>query len=141
MPLEWCWKMAVEINLRWAPFLAALEREIRRFLKVIVQTIFTPLINALLYLLIFGVSLGQNIKAPGGGSYLLFIIPGLVMMGCLNNAFANSSSSIITAKFGGDLEDFRISPISHLQIVWAMSIGGVIRGFVVGILILATGAI
>lgn len=131
----------MELELRWTPFLAALEREVRRFLRVIVQTIFTPLVNAVLYLLIFGLSVGQYIKTESGISYLVFLIPGLVMMGCLNNAFANSSSSVITAKFGGDLEDFRISPISHSQIVWAMSIGGVIRGFVVAVLTLATGMI
>lgn len=131
----------MEFDLRWTPFLAALEREIRRFLRVIVQTIFTPLVNSLLYLLIFGVSLGQHIQPHGGVTYLVFLIPGLVMMGCLNNAFANSSSSIITAKFGGDLEDFRISPILHSQIVWAMSIGGVIRGFTVAFLTLLTGMV
>lgn len=126
-------------DLRWSPFVTVLEREIRRFFKVIIQTVFTPLINSLLYLLIFGVSLGQHIQIGNGVSYLAFLIPGLVMMGCLNNAFQNSSSSIITAKFGGDLEDFRVSPLSHSQIVWAMSLGGVFRGILVALLTYAVG--
>lgn len=128
-------------DLRWAPFLTVLEREIRRFLKVIVQTLLTPLINSILYLLIFGVSLGHHIDVGHQVSYLSFLIPGLIMMGCLNNAFQNTSSSIITAKFGGDLEDFRVSPLTHSQIVWAMSIGGVIRGLTVGLLTFFTGAV
>ncbi len=131
----------MKVDLVWDPFLTVLEREIRRFLKVIVQTILTPLVNAVLYLLIFGLSLGGSIKMEGGFSYLAFLIPGLVMMGCLNNAFQNSSSSVITAKFGGDLEDFRVSILSHPQIVWAMSVGGLIRGFFVGLITFITGAI
>jgi ABC-2 type transport system permease protein len=131
----------VKVDLIWTPFLTVLEREVRRFLKVIVQTVFIPLVNAILYLLIFGVSLGGSIKMSGGHSYLAFLIPGLVMMGCLNNAFQNSSSSVITAKFGGDLEDFRVSALSHLQIVWAMSIGGLIRGFFVSLVTYLTGGV
>jgi ABC-2 type transport system permease protein len=131
----------MKVDLHWAPFVTVLEREVRRFLKVIVQTILTPLITTSLYLLIFGVSLGSHIQLSSGVSYLAFLIPGLVMMGCLNNAFQNSSSSIITAKFGGDLEDFRVAPLSHAQIVWALSIGGLIRGFAVGLLTFALGAI
>ncbi len=57
---------------------------------------------------------------------------GLVMMGCLNNAFQNSSSSIVSAKFSGDLEDLRVSPLSEQQMIWALSIGGLVRGVMVG---------
>lgn len=131
----------MKTDLVWTPFLTVLEREIRRFLKVVVQTVLTPLVNAVLYLLIFGLSLGGAIQMASGHSYLAFLIPGLVMMGCLNNAFQNSSSSVITAKFGGDLEDFRVSALSSTQIVWAMSIGGLIRGFAVGLVTFITGAI
>lgn len=129
------------VDLRWAPFLTVLEREIRRFMKVMVQTLLTPMINAVLYLMIFGVSLGNHIDVGHQVSYLAFLIPGLVMMGCLNNSFQNSSSSIITAKFGGDLEDFRVSPLTHSQIVWAMSIGGIIRGLAVGLMTYLVGAV
>ncbi|MGE0527100.1 MAG: ABC transporter permease, partial [Bdellovibrionales bacterium] len=64
--------------------------------------------------------------------YLSFLIPGLVMMGCLNNAFQNSSSSIITSKFSGDLEDLKVAPFSANQIIWAMSLAAVLRGLIVG---------
>src|SRR3954466_13347854 len=82
-------------DLRWTPFLTLLHREIQRFLKVVVQTVVTPFVSSTLYLMIFGVSLGRQIVFQDGQPYLAFLIPGLIMMGCLNNAFQNSSSSII----------------------------------------------
>ena len=113
-------------------FLTLLHREVARFLKVIVQTVVTPLISSFLYLLIFGVSLGQMIQETGGHPYLAFLVPGLVMMGLMNNAFQNSSSSIVTAKFTGELEDLRILPLSTETILWAMGLAAVVRGFIVG---------
>lgn len=114
------------------PFVALLHREISRFAKVIVQTIFTPVITSSLYLLIFGLSLGAAIPKIQGSSYLVFLIPGLVMMGCLNNAFQNSSSSIVAAKFSGDLQDLKVTPLSVHHILWAMGLGGLARGVLVG---------
>lgn len=128
-------------EIRWTPFWVLLDREIKRFGKVLVQTIITPLINSSLYLLIFGVSLGQSISLASGVSYLAFLIPGLVMMGCLNNAFQNSSSSIVSSRFGGDLEDYRVSALSHQQIIWALAFGGLIRGLVVGSITFLVGQI
>ena len=76
-------------------------REYRRIVRVIKQTVFTPLINTGLYLMIFGVSLGESITMDTGFSYLVFLIPGLVMMGALNNSFQNTSSSVTNSKFHG----------------------------------------
>jgi ABC-2 type transport system permease protein len=128
-----------KVDLHFQPFLSLLKKEIKRFLKVSVQTVLTPLVNSCLYLLIFGVSLGAYITAPGGISYLEFLIPGLIMMGCLNNAFQNSSSSIIVAKFSGDLEDLKVAPVSHLQIILAVAIGGLFRGILVGFITYLVG--
>lgn len=125
-------KQATVTDLHWTPFAALFRREVHRFLKVIVQTVLTPFINSSLYLLIFGVSLGRSIKMDNGMNYLAFLIPGLVMMGCLNNSFQNSSSSVVTARFGGDLEDFKASALSNQQMIWAFSLGGLLRGFIVG---------
>ncbi|MCM2282028.1 MAG: ABC transporter permease [Bdellovibrionaceae bacterium] len=113
----------------------------KRFMKVIFQTIVSPLITATLYLLIFGVSLGGTIRLPSGDSYLAFLIPGLVMMSVLNNAFQNSSSSIVSGKFSGDLEDLRVVPLGKHQILWAMSIGGLTRGLIVGLITYVVGQI
>lgn len=126
-------------ELRWTPFLSLLRREVDRFAKVLVQTVITPFINSSLYLLIFGVSLGRSIETGQSFNYLAFLIPGLVMMGCLNNAFQNSSSSVVTAKIGGDLEDFKVSALSDQQMIWAFSLGGLLRGFIVGFITFAVG--
>ncbi len=115
-------------SLTWIPFWVLFKREVHRFLKVIFQTVVTPLITASLYLLIFGLSLNIEVENV---SYLAFLIPGLMMMGCLNNSFQNVSSSIVSSKFSGELEDYKVSVLSHQQIIWAMSFGGVIRGLVV----------
>jgi ABC-2 type transport system permease protein len=128
-------------ELALTPFYSLLRKEVKRFLKVSIQTVLTPLVSSLLYLLIFGVSLGAYIQMKNGVTYLEFLIPGLVMMGCLNNAFQNSSSSIIVAKFGGDLEDLKVAPISYLQIISAVAIGGLVRGTLVGTVTFIVGSV
>ena len=133
--------MKGQADLFLGPFYSLLRKEVMRFLKVSMQTILTPMVSSLLYLLIFGVSLGAYIQMKGGISYLEFLIPGLVMMGCLNNAFQNSSSSIIIAKFSGDLEDLKVAPISYTQIILAVALGGLVRGVVVGTITYVVGAI
>ncbi len=94
-----------------------------------------------LYLLIFGVSVGQFIPVASGTPYLLFLVPGLIMMGVLNNAFQNSSGSIMVSKFHGDLEDLRTTPLTTQQVVWAMSVASMVRGLIVGLVITLTGQI
>ena len=124
---------------RWDSFFTLYLREMKRFMKVIFQTVFTPLINSVLYLLIFGVSLGKNITLSHGVSYLSFLIPGLVMMGVLNNAFQNSSSSITSGRFSGDLEDLKVVPLTPVMILWALAIGGLSRGLIVGLVTFCVG--
>ncbi|MBC7420674.1 MAG: ABC transporter permease [Bdellovibrio sp.] len=122
-------------------FFTLLRREIKRFLKVAIQTVVSPIVSSALYLLVFGVSLGGSVSLNNGVPYLTFLIPGLMVMGLINNAFQNSSSSIVTSKFSGDLEDIRVAPIPHYYIVWAMGFGGVFRGSVVAIVTGIVGAI
>lgn len=131
--------MNKELLLR--PFISLLHREVMRFFKVSAQTLLTPMINSSLYLLIFGVSLGASIQIDSEFSYLAFLIPGLVMMACLNNSFQNSSSSIVGSKFGGDLEDFKAAPMGVQHLIWAYSIGGLLRGLIVGLITLVIGEI
>lgn len=129
----------IKNELNWAPFISLLKKELKRFWRVIGQTIFIPLINSTLYMMIFGVSLGNIITVEGHRSYLAFLIPGIVMMGILNNAFQNSSSSIGTSRFHGDLEDLRVVPLSPLQIDIAYMLGGLVRGILVGIVTFTVG--
>lgn len=130
-------------------FLALLRREVKRFMKVIIQTLVTPLVSSFLYLLVFGVSLGSNVQISTRGAssgqtlttYLSFLIPGLMMMGLMNNAFQNSSSSIVSAKFAGDLEDLRVAPLTNNKIIWALSIASLVRGAIVAIITFFVGTI
>jgi len=124
-----------------AGFITLFTREIKRFMKVMVQTVVTPFVSSFLYLLVFGVSLGSQVQVHGGVPYLAFLIPGLMMMGLMNNAFQNSSSSIVSSKFSGDLEDIRVAPITNQQIIWAMSLGGVVRGGLVALVTYVVGAL
>lgn len=126
-------------ELIWTPFLVLLSREIKRFLKVLAQTICIPAINSFIYLLIFGVSLGKNIQVLSGISYLEFLIPGLIMMGCMNNSYQNGSSSLLGMKFGGEIIDIKASPLTVQHIIWAMSLGGLCRGLCVGLVVLLSG--
>lgn len=120
------------MELQITPFVSLFHREISRFVKVAVQTVITPFVSSALYLMIFGVSLGKSIVLKDQLPYLSFLIPGLVMMSCLNNAFQNSSSSIISSKFSGDLEDLKVAPLSGTQIILALSLAAMIRGLIVG---------
>ena len=113
-------------------------------MKVLVQTVLTPLISSALYLLIFGVSLGNQIQMEGhvaGQKYLGFLIPGLMMMGLMNNAFQNSSSSLVSSKFTGDIEDLGIVPLTRNHIIWAMSLASVVRGILVAAMTLVAGEV
>ena len=127
----------MSLELTFIPFIALFYRELRRFMKVMFQTVLTPLMTSSLYLLIFGLSLG--IQVSNEHSYLAFLIPGLVMMGCLNNAFQNASSSVVSSKFSGELEDYRVAPLSYHQFVWALAFGGVVRGILVAMVTFLVG--
>lgn len=126
-------------DLRFTPFLTLFRKELLRFWRVIGQTVWVPLINSALYLLIFGLGLGEQLPAQNGVSYLVFLIPGLVMMGVLNNAFQNSSSSIAVSKFYGDLEDLRRVPLRAIDLALAFGLGAICRGLVVGLVTFLVG--
>ena len=126
-------------NLTWTPFLFFLLRDIRRFYKVRVQTILIPLINHSLYLVIFGVSLGKSIRISDEFSYLEFIIPGLICMGTMNNAFQNGSSSIFVMKITGEIIDLRTTALSKMQVVWGVTLSGLLRGLIIATMTLCLG--
>ncbi|MGK5091076.1 ABC transporter permease [Deltaproteobacteria bacterium TL4] len=114
-------------------------KECQRFMKVAGQTLVSPLISSSLYLMIFGVNLSDKISLQNGVNYLEFIIPGLMGMGVLNNAFQNATSSITISKFHGDLQDLKVAPLSPSQIVWAYALAACVRGIVVGLAIAGVG--
>jgi len=112
-------------------------KEMLRFWKVSVQTVAAPVLTAVLYLVIFGHVLENRVEAFPGVGYTSFLIPGLVMMSVLQNAFANSSSSLVQSKLTGNIVFVLLAPISYLEFFGAYVLASVIRGLVVGLGVLA----
>ncbi len=118
------------------PFKTLLRREVHRFLKLFSQTIIPPAITALLFILIFGYSIGSRITSIDGVSYMEYIIPGLLMMGVITSAYAHTSTSLFLMKFQGNIQEILITPMSYMEVVLAMNLGGIVRGLIVGSMIL-----
>ena len=116
---------------------ALFHKEVRRFWKVSFQTVAAPIVTAVLYLLIFGHVLEGRVAVFDGVGYTSFLIPGLVMMSVLQNAFANSSSSLIQSKIGGNLVFLLVTPLSHWAWFIAYVGAAMVRGMVVGAVLLA----
>jgi ABC-2 type transport system permease protein len=114
---------------------ALFAKEVRRFLKVTVQTVLTPVVTALLFLLVFGQALEAHVEVYPGVSYSAFLIPGLMMMSIIQNAFANSSSSLIQSKMIGNLVFVLLSPISSLEFFIAFTAAAIVRGVLVALAI------
>jgi ABC-2 type transport system permease protein len=108
------------------------RKEILRFWKVSFQTVAAPVITALLYLLIFSHVLASHVQVYEGVTYTAFLIPGLMMMSLLQNAFANSSSSLIQSKVMGNIVFLLLTPLSYWQFFLAFLLAAIIRGLVVG---------
>jgi ABC-2 type transport system permease protein len=120
-------------------FPTLLRKEVLRFYKVGFQTVAAPVLTAILYLMIFGHVL-EGREVYGRLSYTAFLIPGLVMMSILQNAFANTSSSLIQSKVTGNLVFVLLSPLSHFEFYSAYILAAVFRGVVVGFGVLAITA-
>ena len=113
-----------------------LRRETRKFTKSTTQTIVAPVISSLLYIVVFGKFIGSQIPEVHGVSYVEFLIPGLIMMSVITNSYFNCASSILISKFFNNITELLTAPLSYFETVLALTLGGVIRGFVVGILTL-----
>lgn len=107
-------------------------KEVLRFWKVATQTLTAPIVTAMLYLLIFGHVLEEHVQVYPGVKYTAFLIPGLVMMSVLQNAFANTSSSLIQSKITGNLVFVLLPPLSHWELFGAYVLAAVVRGLAVG---------
>ncbi len=110
-----------------------LRREIQKFIKSTMQTIVAPVISSLLYIIVFGKFIGSQIPEVNGHSNMEFLIPGLIMMSVITNSYFNSSLSILIGKFFNNLTEVLTTPLSYFEMVLAFTLGGVMRGFVVGI--------
>jgi ABC-2 type transport system permease protein len=121
-------------------FRTLFAKELLRFWKVSVQTVAAPVLTSLLYLVIFGQVLEGRLQVFEGVRYTSFLVPGLVMMSVLQNAFANSSSSLIQSKITGNIVFILLAPISYAEFFWAYVAASVARGLAVGAGVLAVTA-
>jgi len=122
-------------------FLSLVRREVNRFLKIKRQTVGAPLLETFLYISVFGAALGSRIKTLHGFDYVVFVIPGLIMMAWAINAFANNSSSILQQKFQRAIDDQLSSPASPRELLLAFSLGGFLRGMLVATLTFTVSAV
>ncbi len=113
-------------------FLTLIEREYYRFARLAAQTIAPPVIMTLLFIVIFGYSLGEQIESISGFPYIIYILPGIAGMGVITNSYSNSSTSLFMARIDRSIENILVAPISNLKVVLAFVIGGITRGVVVG---------
>lgn len=114
-------------------FWTLFAKETLRFWKVAMQTVAAPVLTSLLYLVIFGYAFTGRVQVYDGVPYASFLVPGLVMMSVLQNAFANSSSSLIQSKITGNIVFVLLPPISYLEFFWAYVLAATARGLVVGL--------
>ena len=122
-------------------FLSLVRREVNRFIKIKRQTVGAPLLETFLYISVFGAALGSRIDKLNGIDYVVFVIPGLIMMAWAMNAFANNSSSILQQKFQRSIDDQLSSPASPVELLLAFSFGGFLRGGLVALLTFAASSV
>ena len=120
-------------GFNWIGFLTLYKKEVKRFFNVFAQTILAPAVTTLLFYIIFTLSLDRNFLITGNFNYSEFLAPGLICMAIMQNAFANTSSSILISKVQGNIVDVLMPPISELELTFSYSLGGVTRGLLVGL--------
>ncbi len=119
--------------LNWLGLWTLTSREVRRFLKVYTQTVLAPVVTTLLLLAVFALALGGAVREVGGVSFAEFLAPGLIIMAMAQNAFANTSSSMVISKVQGNIVDSLMPPLSATELTLGFAAGGVARGLVVGL--------
>ncbi|MBI4124411.1 MAG: ABC transporter permease [Deltaproteobacteria bacterium] len=119
------------------PFVTLLRQEWFRFTRLWKQTIFPPIVTTILFILIFGFSLGDRIREIHGLSYILFIVPGLAAMGAMMNAHTNCSFALYMSRFDQSIDNMLAAPLRSIELVTAFLWGGIARGMLVGLVTLA----
>lgn len=126
---------------RFLPFWTVLRRELSRFWGIKRQTIFGPLLETYLYISIFGAALGSRINELEGFRYIIFIIPGLLLMSFAINTFSNNASSLMQQKLQRAIDDQLASPVSNFELLMAFGLGGLIRASVIVTIAYATAKV
>lgn len=122
-------------NPQWIAYQTIMSKELTRIFRIWKQTLLPPVITQTLYFLVFGTFIGSRIAAVDGQSYAAFIVPGLVMMVVIQNAFGNTVSSLFGAKFGKQIEEIVVSPTKFSTMLAGFVSGGVVRGVLTGLLV------
>jgi len=123
--------------VNWIAFKTLVVKEVRRFMRIWVQTIVPPAVSAVLYMTIFGTLIGTRIGEMDGHSYINFVMPGIIMMSIITNSYSNAVSSFFSAKFQHHIEEILIAPVHNWVILAGFVVGGVCRGLAVGALVAA----
>lgn len=122
------------LHYKWTAFKTIVIKEVRRFMRIWVQTLVPPVITISLYFVIFGNLIGSRIGEMSGQSYMDFIVPGLIMMSVINNSYANVVSSFFSQKFQRSVEELLVSPVPNHVILLGFVVGGVARGLAIGLI-------
>ncbi|MBU2863132.1 ABC transporter permease [Reinekea marina] len=121
----------------WVAFWSIVYKEVKRFLRIWPQTLLPPAITMVLYFVIFGNLIGSRIGEMDGFDYMQFIVPGLIMMSVITNAYGNVSSSFFSNKFQRSIEELLVAPVPNWIILAGFVIGGVARGLACGLIVTA----
>ena len=127
--------MSSELTSNLVALQTIVRREVRRFLRIWPQTLLPPAITMVLYFVIFGNLIGSRIGDMGGFSYMDYIVPGLIMMSVITNAYSNVVSSFFSSKFQRSIEELLVSPVSPHVILLGYVAGGVVRGLLVALIV------
>ena len=123
--------------VNWLGLWTLYLKEVQRFLTVATQTVAAPMVTTLLFLAVFTLALGRAVESVNGVPFAEFLAPGLIMMAMVQNAFANTSSSLVISKVQGNIVDILMPPLSPAELTVGIALGGTTRGLVVGVATLA----
>ncbi|MEX2641943.1 MAG: ABC transporter permease [Acetobacterales bacterium] len=124
-------------RVNWIGLWTLYAREVRRYLKIYMQTLFAPIVTTLLFLAVFTLALGRAVEVVNGVPFAHFLMPGLVMMAIAQNSFANTSSSLVIAKIQGNIVDVLMPPLSATELALGIAGGGATRGLMTGVAVAA----
>ncbi len=127
--------MLSRASINTTAFKTIVTKEVRRYMRIWVQTLIPPAITMSLYFVIFGTMIGRRVGEMGGFDYIQFIVPGLIMMSVITNSYANVASSFYSSKFQRNVEELLVSPVSNFVILLGFVMGGATRGLLVGVIV------
>ena len=126
------------MSINWFGAFTLLKKEVLRFLKVYHQTLLSPVVNIMLFLAVFTLSVGSHVQQVDGVDFAIFVSAGLIMMAAMQNSFANSSSSMVMGRVMGHFVDYLMPPLGAFEILFAFGLGALLRGVAVAIITFAT---